>query len=513
MDANREVGDLQRAAVLWLTTRAHGDAVSFAFPSVPRVDEGRLGEATYLACVGFLLDAAIIAAPTRASSALRSVLRRSARTLERSGYADDPLRVAGLYLLGRCLADAEAISTIEAAIDEPSTHADAASVLLALATQGLKSPPATLQPSSAEQLALAILASAADHVTTNNIFPSFEREAAAQKFVGEMTLGRVAHRADLDAMITLAAAETIAGGAGNARPSDSSKVHLKDTNRPVDIAILIALKEEFKVLKSLLPQTEPVEEGGRHYYLCDLNGATTSYRCVATFIGDMGPTRAGIVAEKTLERWKPATAVMMGIAAGIHDDMRVGDVVVASQIDNYLEKAKAVDLGEEFRFEHAGDAFQVDHVLLDRVRNFEFRFDGDYQRWRTEGRKDLDDSGVDLPQLLQRNLVRREPELHDAHLASGPILAASAHFISWVRTRDRGYKVLEMESGGFALSAHMNVHGAKALVVRGISDYGDTRKKELDAVGGGRLRAYAMANATRLLFALIRADLLPGHPV
>jgi len=66
-----------------------------------------------------------------------------------------------------------------------------------------------------------------------------------------------------------------------------------------------------------------------------------------------------------------------------------------------------------------------------------------------------------------------------------------------------------MESGGLAISAHMNTESTKALVVRGISDYGDERKKQLDSVGEGALRRYAMRNATAFLWTLISSGVLP----
>ena len=47
------------------------------------------------------------------------------------------------------------------------------------------------------------------------------------------------------------------------------------------------------------------------------------------------------------------------------------------------------------------------------------------------------------------------------------------------------------------------------LVLRGISDFGDDRKKELDAIGAGDLRRYAMGNAVRFLWGLLDAEERP----
>jgi hypothetical protein len=47
------------------------------------------------------------------------------------------------------------------------------------------------------------------------------------------------------------------------------------------------------------------------------------------------------------------------------------------------------------------------------------------------------------------------------------------------------------------------------MMLRGISDFGDKRKKELDKIGKGGLRRYAMGNAISLLWQLMEAGILP----
>jgi hypothetical protein len=49
----------------------------------------------------------------------------------------------------------------------------------------------------------------------------------------------------------------------------------------------------------------------------------------------------------------------------------------------------------------------------------------------------------------------------------------------------------------------------RSLILRGISDFGDVRKKKTDAIGAGGLRRYAMRNAVRLLWGLLEAQELP----
>lgn len=84
-------------------------------------------------------------------------------------------------------------------------------------------------------------------------------------------------------------------------------------------------------------------------------------------------------------------------------------------------------------------------------------------------------------------------------------------FIKWLKdNRDRNYLALEMESGGILSAAH--TRDVATLVIRGISDYSDIAKAELDQVKGGALRRYAMINATLLLWALMEGQLLRRVP-
>ena len=61
-----------------------------------------------------------------------------------------------------------------------------------------------------------------------------------------------------------------------------------------------------------------------------------------------------------------------------------------------------------------------------------------------------------------------------------------------------------MESAGAALALHEGAAKTKFVVIRGISDFGDQRKKNLDNIGRGEIRKLAMQNATRLLLALLK---------
>jgi len=82
-------------------------------------------------------------------------------------------------------------------------------------------------------------------------------------------------------------------------------------------------------------------------------------------------------------------------------------------------------------------------------------------------------------------------------------------FAQWLKkTFDRKFVAVEMESAGFMNAAYEFGEEARVIVIRGISDSADAKKKELDKLGSGVLRRLAMSNALRALRLLVTTDSL-----
>src|SRR5262249_57416039 len=94
------------------------------------------------------------------------------------------------------------------------------------------------------------------------------------------------------------------------------------------------------------------------------------------------------------------------------------------------------------------------------------------------------------------------------HVGTGRGVGAAPAFSAWIRSHDRHVKSIEMESAAVLLAAQTRTNPKRAIAIRGISDLGDDRKKELDALEDGLSRRYAMRNAVRLLWALLDAKAL-----
>jgi WD40 repeat protein/nucleoside phosphorylase len=291
-----------------------------------------------------------------------------------------------------------------------------------------------------------------------------------------------------------------------------------DRNQSQDLGVVIALKEEFRVfrdvLKSLSGHLRPKrsQHTGQIDYAFEFPGS--SHRCVVTFIDDMNPGPAALCTERLITRWKPRTVVMLGIAAGIHPDVRIGDVVIARQVDNYQDSAKAVPAATPAAFElmPGGSVYRGDHDFVTSASHLEFAQENAFRDWRRTCQEALLQHipGEARSELVRQGLIRPEPELLSVHLASGPVVGAAREFSQWLRQkRDRNLMAMDMESAGLMASAIKRIEPKRTLVIRGISDYGDERKSMLDSVEGGALRRYAMHNATQFLRLLLETGVIP----
>lgn len=283
-----------------------------------------------------------------------------------------------------------------------------------------------------------------------------------------------------------------------------------------DIGIIIALKEEFREFHEWFrSEITPVqdEETKCHYYEFKRNTEKGAYSCVATLSGEAGETRAGRVAVRMIAKYKPITVVVLGIAAGINEDIRLCDLVVATHVQSFLENSKAISNGKSsFELQLSGKPHETSHVLKDAIDHAEFAKNEQFRKWAADCARDLEKELPNASALIEAKHIRKEPNLLCGPIACGPVVGASPAFVTFLKRHDRKFLALEMESGGILGATHEQPNPSKSLVLRGISDFGDERKSELDNTGNGAFRRVAMRNAIRLYCCAMDMELFPRHP-
>ena len=275
-----------------------------------------------------------------------------------------------------------------------------------------------------------------------------------------------------------------------------------------DLGLIIPTREEFDYLRESVPFA-PMLHGERGYWY--EFGVPGGRRGVAHVLFDMGLVSTTSAASRLLERFDPEVLAVVGVGGGLSADLRLGDVVVGSVIQEYLKAAKvAPDGPNRTAFEPAGAGWP----LAERLRNFtnHFRyFCADcYQQWVRFAR--IRGVEADLSFATTPG-ARREPGYFVLPIASGDLVVTDSAFTGWLLSHDRKRAVVEMESAGAARAVQDYDRDVALLVLRGISDFADGRKAELDAVVsgsvGGAWRRYAAENAIELLFAFLAAPNFP----
>lgn len=499
----RAVGELLGNVAWWLDTQLGTsiDASAWALAGNEMTLEiARLAEAPYLAAVGYLVDLGVLAVVPAMSEAATRIARRASHTLERTGFADDPVVLGGLWLLHRRIgADARMLRDEAVRVVASAEVTPAVAVLLS-----------SIDPTLAEScrpfvvrdaLDLSIAVAAANNGGRSRLFPTVDVDDGRAKLMAAACSGGLAPTVELDrAFAAIALARAIEFS--TARP-----LHTRENvgdDGPMDLAVIVALKEEFRHLHPWLTNATPIELGGHQYYRARV-GTGVGYSLVTAFVGDMGPVPAAVASSRLIERWRPRCIVLLGVAGSVTKEVTLGDVVVASQVDSYLDAGKAIDDEDAFALLPSGAVFRGARQLVSRVRNLEFAQRDMFAEWqqlcRTRYEQDRVLSGIEP--------LTRSVQVHDGAIASGPIVGASDAFRAWLLGRDRAYKAIEMEGGGVLWAAEQAWDPPRTLVVRGISDNADPQKSRLDATGRGAIRSWAMHNAIAFVWSLLDARLLP----
>jgi nucleoside phosphorylase len=286
-------------------------------------------------------------------------------------------------------------------------------------------------------------------------------------------------------------------------------VHFRTVASVTDVAILFALEEEFE---EFFPYMKDVENEphrtGTQFYVFEYKGSRREYTCVSTFVGTMGAQDAFDLTATVIDRYRPRTIVLIGIAGSLDKRVCVGDVVVADSVDDYLQDARVLPADGSFHFQLSGRTYRPNIIPINQLRHLKFSHTADYKLLMDQCRSDLNgllDSLKPGERDAAAKIVRSgDVAITSGHLASGSVVGAANAFAGWLRSnRDRKYLAIEMESAGVMNAIYRRAGDEQALIIRGISDYSDERKDLLDQIGGGVFRGWATRNAIRVLLKLL----------
>lgn len=225
--------------------------------------------------------------------------------------------------------------------------------------------------------------------------------------------------------------------------------------RAVTIAIISALPEEQGSLVQALQQPEPVTHAGRTFW----RGALHGHEVVLALSG-IGKVAAATTATVLAEKFGATRVLFTGVAGGLGEGVRVGDVVVAQ---DYLQ--------------HDMDASPIfERWLVPGYPAIRMACDADLTQRLFSATKDCvarDSDAIDWVSLgLDAN---HRPSVHLGLIASGDRFVSTAQESGAIRSslEGAGHRVLAVEMEGAAVAQVCADYGIAFAAVRTISDRAD----------------------------------------
>jgi 5'-deoxynucleotidase YfbR-like HD superfamily hydrolase/nucleoside phosphorylase len=258
-----------------------------------------------------------------------------------------------------------------------------------------------------------------------------------------------------------------------------------------DVAFVVALREEHDAMdifegasEESIPNVLNLDIRRRNVAI----PAGSGLSCLTLLLNDQGPQHAAIATTRFLEFVKPSLLVLLGISGRISNDCKLGDVVIASSCDDIFYRAKI----KQHRVAAGGRERAMDALSAPIAT------------WLDKSKPHL--SYFDLRQsdrqlLLQGGYIRPDlPVISHGPICTSPFLVDDPLFAEWLGSaRNRNILATDMESSAVIEAAHlMGIRNGRILVIRGISDPADGKKKAIDGIEDGALRKIAMRNATHV---------------
>ena len=235
------------------------------------------------------------------------------------------------------------------------------------------------------------------------------------------------------------------------------------------LVILTALEvERAAVLDRMTGVRRHVHRAGTQFDVGELGG-----RRVALGLVGAGNSNAAAVAERAIAEFSPVATLFVGVAGGLRDWLRLGDIILATKVYAY-HGGRSEDDGMRTR----PQAWSPSHRLLEQARSLARAGD-----WAGP------------------TPAEQCPKVHFEPVASGEVVLDSKSSVvaRWLYDRYNDAVAVEMESAGFGLACHLN-DDLRAVCVRGVSDHAGGEKDKTDQVGW---QVVAARNAATFAEALV----------
>ncbi|MDP1685521.1 5'-methylthioadenosine/adenosylhomocysteine nucleosidase [Hydrogenophaga sp.] len=216
-------------------------------------------------------------------------------------------------------------------------------------------------------------------------------------------------------------------------------------------AIVSALHEELAAVLNLMPDEQQQVVGGRTFWRGHLHGHD-----VVVVLSGIGKVAAATTATALIERFNVQRIVFTGVAGGLGDGVKVGDVVVARHFLQHDMDASPIFPRHEVPG-YGRATFDADAALTEQLMR--------------ASESVLRELPAQLPDAVRSAFGLQTPACHQGLLLSGDRFVSTTAESTLLRNELPDALAVEMEGAAFAQVCHD--YGVPLAVVRTISDRAD----------------------------------------
>lgn len=244
-------------------------------------------------------------------------------------------------------------------------------------------------------------------------------------------------------------------------PAPRGRTAAPERDERWDVGVITVLSVETHAVRHALELTLE-RAGGLHFHVGKLTADDRSAKVVATRTLAPGQRSTMAAFDHLRRHYDPKVVVLVGIGGGIHEDVLLGDVVVATKVV-YYDLRKETTTGTHHRGEEREAPAEIGHAV-----NCFFTDNGELAEFCTEG---------------------PGSEVRPLRVLAGPIGSGDAviadrdsEILKYLAKFNDKILAVDTESGGLSQSCHEQSAMSGRLqgwaVVRGISDDASHRKND-----------------------------------
>jgi len=263
-----------------------------------------------------------------------------------------------------------------------------------------------------------------------------------------------------------------------------------------DCLIIAPLEEEAaEIFKSFAPREDRSED---RFMVYEVDAGFEGGRALLAQLPDMGRQPAYETTRTLLDKYDIGLISCIGIAGRLSTDLKVGDVCYTGSTIDVYDKQKIKDAkgsGKSINIEFSPKYFESPPVLTTAINLSRANpsLSDLYRNWQCECAQHLQKLLTENKLIYQDGIFREQPISMNGALACAAI-SASKNYNAILKNVDRKLLAIETEVGG-VFQAGMEAFQIPTLTIRGISDFADSKKTNLEENFKGVARAAAAHNA------------------